>query len=432
MNNNHTDAELLLATQIAYLNITLDKLGKPVNVSSWIRQEKAYLEGLKTEGKIIPQQQKQLDTINTIEQITRRDDLRNTGWENWTVVDARDHSSRGLIYESGMYASLINTGDGNAIVAFRGSESYDTVSATQDWILADLGLHNSTETIQQRDAEAFMSSVYEEYGDEYSSFDVTGHSLGGNLAAHATLTAPEGMRNVQGRCVNFDGPGFSEEYLAAHISEIGAMSGKVDHYSWSAVGALLFSLPGSNYKVVYAETPDNMGSEIKNLAYRHDVKNVVLVNGSVIEGERDPLALTADFHSKRYELFDSILIPREIKAVLLASIAVSAIIFTAISSAYHSFIQVPAEYYVNTTALSQTSDEFKKVSSQIRDIAEEVNAIAGNLHYNSFSGFLISCKLRRMSRSIENDFIKANEFASALNAVSNNYISSDNNVSMQF
>ncbi|MBR2675250.1 MAG: DUF2974 domain-containing protein [Mogibacterium sp.] len=432
MKSAHSDAELLLATQIAYLNINPNKNGDSVNVSSWINGQKASLEHMKANGGLTSQQQRQLNTIYNIEQITSREDFKNVEWESWAVVDACDHSSGGQIFESGMYASLIETGDGDAIVGFRGSESYDDISALKDWGLADLGLHNSTETWQQKDAEAYMNRLYEQYGDRYDSFDATGHSLGGNLAEHAIITASGGMRDKIGRCVNFDGPGYSEEYILTHASAINAMSGKVDHCAWSAVGALLFPLPGSNYRVVFADTPDMQGTEIENLAHRHEVTNLVLVNGEVIDGERDPLARSLDYASKHFEILDSVLIPLPIRIILLASTVVSAAILTKIGSIYHSLIEVPAEYYVNPAALTEVSDEFRRASSRIRDIAEEVDAIAGNLHYSAVSGFLISCKLRRMSRSIANDHVSACRLASAINEVSNNYISSDNNVSMQF
>jgi len=123
-----------------------------------------------------------------------------------------------------------------------------------------LGLLNSTLTPQQAVAERYVRKLYEKYGDEYTHFGMTGHSLGGNLAEHATITAPDYMRKKIDRCVNLDGPGFSEQYLLAHASDIQKSKGKIDHYQWSFVGTLLNTVPGTNYRTVEADMPDDKGA----------------------------------------------------------------------------------------------------------------------------------------------------------------------------
>ena len=66
------------------------------------------------------------------------------------------------------------------MIANRGSESYDLEQLFKDWIVADIGLLNHALTTQQARATIYMQELWEKYGDQYDSFSVTGHSLGGN------------------------------------------------------------------------------------------------------------------------------------------------------------------------------------------------------------------------------------------------------------
>ena len=61
---------------------------------------------------------------------------------------------------------------------------------------------------------------------------MTGHSLGGGLATHSAITAPEGMQEKIDRVVSFDGPGFSDEYLKAHQKEIRRIKDRLEHFEW--------------------------------------------------------------------------------------------------------------------------------------------------------------------------------------------------------
>ena len=134
---------------------------------------------------------------------------------DWKIVDITD-----LNRQSGFYACTIETDKKNAIVAFRGSESKNIV---KDWISADFGLINSTETEQQSLAEAYADILSGNDGKsrnkigKYENIGVTGHSLGGNLAEHFTIkSAKLGREELYSRikqCDSLDGPGFSEKYI---------------------------------------------------------------------------------------------------------------------------------------------------------------------------------------------------------------------------
>ncbi|MBQ4528370.1 MAG: DUF2974 domain-containing protein [Clostridia bacterium] len=175
-------------------------------------------------------------------------------YSNWKIVDSQNNNGWD---GNGFAACTVDTGDGNAIVGFRGSEGniniIDDPSSLRDpnlyddWLTADAGLLNSTQTSQQQYAEEYLKRINEQYGDRFDGYSITGHSLGGNLAEHATLTASDEIAAKINRCLNLDGPGYSDEYLAAHADEIAKNAHLVDHYQASAVGAMLNSVPGTNY-----------------------------------------------------------------------------------------------------------------------------------------------------------------------------------------
>lgn len=181
-------------------------------------------------------------------------DLDGQDISNWKIVDYYDTNDK-----TGFYGSVIDVGDGDAIVAFRGSEGMDNMSnLIKDWLKADLGLLNSTLTNQQAEVNKFLKQISEsDYIKNYDSLAMTGHSLGGNLAMHAAIVSamPEiGLADKLERCVSYDGPGFSDEYLAVHGKYIDKVKGKITHYKWSPVGGLLSELPGvSRIPLKYTE-----------------------------------------------------------------------------------------------------------------------------------------------------------------------------------
>lgn len=250
MNRVHSDVEMDLASMIAYQDI-------PVGMTLG-----EYLD------------------INRGDESLRNivDLIDNNGLDdclNWRVMAVADDEN-----QSGMYGCMLDDGNGEAIVAFRGSVGLDAGALLtgdkeqrMDWISADLGLLDGQVTYQQEREREFVRQLYEQYGDRYN-YTFTGHSLGGNLAMDAAITAPEGMRdNIRG-AVGLDSPGFSSEYWEEHADQIAEMEGRFTHYRWSPVGALLVA-PGTEMIV---DTSD------KDLGFaRHGLQNLIIVDGHVIE-----------------------------------------------------------------------------------------------------------------------------------------------------
>ena len=195
-------------------------------------------------------------------------------YSNWKIVDVCDKNM-----ENGFYAVTIETDANSAVVGFRGSESIDLKHFLDDWILADVGLFNSTTMQQQASATEYMQYIYENFN--YLDYVTSGHSLGGNLASHALLTAPEGMNIVKG--YSFDGPGNSDEYLTLYEDEINERGSKINHYQWSLIGGLLNQISTENYKYI-----DTTVDGFDAFFWKHDTSFIEFQDGKwVISCEKD-------------------------------------------------------------------------------------------------------------------------------------------------
>ena len=189
--------------------------------------------------------------------------------EGWKIINS--YNDEGA-FGSGLQAYVIDTNDGNCIISFRGTQPTSARSFSQDILFADLGLLNSGETPQQKAAEKYVQYIYEQLGDKYQNFTFVGHSLGGNIAEHAAITAPDEMK-IRSRAVSLDGPGFSDIYIQEHKSEIAQMTGRLERNSWSTIGAFLHSVPGEEYN--YIEVRDNFSqTKLLDFEYHSDFDNI--------------------------------------------------------------------------------------------------------------------------------------------------------------
>lgn len=306
--------------------------------------------------------------------------------QNWKISMVHDAND-----QTGFYACVIETAPGEAVVAFRGSESMTNPKhLATDWILADLGLLNSTETTQHAEVKRF----FEQYGDElkkYDSLAMTGHSLGGNLAEYATIISGEyGLDDKIKQCISFDGPGFSDEFIARYHDEIAAMSGKMTHYQWSLVGGMLFNLPG--VKRVICKVSDE--ADWKPFS-RHDTKYLEFdENGYVKKGSKDSLAIIVDNFSKTvdgifsFSPFGFVLLPyimfnsglSDAKEILDSIVQTVKTTYQKIHSAIEKWFNRNNRFFkVNTYTLSADSDRvYERISTvreQVREMFHAVQAL---------------------------------------------------------
>lgn len=211
--------------------------------------------------------------------------------KTWRVVAVQENP------KTQFSASIIDTGDGNASVAFRASQAMSSDTWKKTWTDADLKLLTQTQTKQQKDTEEFLKKN-SALLNKYNNLDFTGHSLGGNLATHGTLIADKvGIDGKKIRCVSMDGPGFSDEYLKKHKDDIERMQGRITHYVWSPVGNMLSDVPGTDVR--YPETKsyedykkqsgaEECGSGAYDIICKHDPLSVKLVDKDNINYSKTP------------------------------------------------------------------------------------------------------------------------------------------------
>lgn len=386
---SYRDIQMIIASQIAYIDFDRDA----VDSGQYTVRELLDMELEAAEGDRKDTIQKLLDRIN--------ENPVSQECGNWKIRDIRDNQS-----SSGMYACLLDSGDGDALVAFRGSESESWDDIQKDWIQSDIGLANSILTPQQATAQKYMEDIYRKYGGQYDNFGLTGHSLGGNLAEHAAITAPDGMRNKISQCVNLDGPGFSKQYLIAHANDIGKSKGIITHYQWSWCGGLLNRVPGSDFRTIEADTPKGKGL-LESMLWRHDTYNVVKFdeNGNAVYGKKDWFASLADPLSEAldYSLF---LITGGAAAVLFNTIDAIKDGFENLWKQWTDILSSggrQAQFEVNIYAVDREIEELAEISSGLKEIKEGVEKIQRELAFDSIAAGYVKLKLWGLTNSIEQD-----------------------------
>ncbi len=274
----YTDQQMAAFTQMAYwedLNDIVQAKGAPVDVKDLI-SDPAKLYSLEKLG-------------------FTKSQIENSGWQ---IVDTYDTNAK-----NGFACCTIQTSDGHAVIAYRGSEGFETDlgNGINDWVRADIGLLNSVQTSQHAEVERFLDSrkgLLSQY-----SLAMTGHSLGGNLAEYGTIVSGKyGLDGNVVQCLSMDGPGFSDEFASEYAAEIARMSDRMEHLQWSFVGSMLTGLPGVEQRIGSVENTDGNDNF---MVYRHDPKYLQFdSDGSVKPGSVDWLALLSGVTSKGIDNMD--------------------------------------------------------------------------------------------------------------------------------
>ena len=222
----------------------------------------------------------------------------------WKIIDI--HNTKIV---NGFYTCCIEQSDKKAVVAFRGSESMKFTDFVNDWFRADFALLNSRGTRQQEEAENYGDKlIRQKLLDKYGSISVVGHSLGGNLATHFTISMAENenrkkLFNKISECVNYDGPGFSNEYIETHSDKIKIAASKLRHLKWSCVGDLLFDIPGEQTEFLAINDELHKDNILERIKYktikRHSTKSLKFDKyGKVEKGKQDPVSKAFSLISK--------------------------------------------------------------------------------------------------------------------------------------
>lgn len=171
-----------------------------------------------------------LDSFATSEDMQKYGDwkITNVEWDN-----EKDGS--------GFVAYTFEPEEGQAVVSFRGSEAMNDPKYRNDW-------HNNSTTVyseqarQQRKAEEYMKKYMSQ--DKYKMITLTGHSLGGNLALYATITADSNLKDKISYTSTYNAPGFNQHFIDEHKAEIAVMSQKIQEFQnkYDFVSLILFNV----------------------------------------------------------------------------------------------------------------------------------------------------------------------------------------------
>lgn len=211
---------------------------------------------------------------------------------SWKLADVHDTNAK-----NGFYGCIIDTNDGRAAVAFRGSEDMlNGNNAENDWADADFSLLNQTQTRQHAEVDRFLAKNKQTL-QGYNSISTTGHSLGGNLAEYATIVSDQyGLDGKIKQCTSLDGPGFNKEFLKQHAPQIDKMRDVMTHYRWSLVGNCLNDPAG---KDITARVSDD---KMLDPVGRHSLDSLEYNNGTIKPSDRliDPFngGIVHDFTSR--------------------------------------------------------------------------------------------------------------------------------------
>lgn len=428
---SESDIKMLIATQVAHLDLPGND---PITVRDLVNRIIANYEG---RPNLPGQAQAQLDTAKNIQERIREYDLQDC--YSWVIQDKRDTNA-----ETGFYACLIDTRDGDAVIGFRGTECFDNQLILDG--AADVGLLNSTQTTQQAEAEAFTQYVNQEYGNDYENFSFTGHSLGGNLAEHATITAPDGM-SIR-RCVSYDGPGYSNEYIAAHRGDIERRAPYIDHYQYSLIGSTLKPLPGTNYQTIAAHD----GEGVLGFWKRHYTQNIDFdKDGNVQPGEKDFWSMFSSQFADRVDdipVFLWYVSPSMALLLTISHLSASAVAAMAEMAAQmivnigetlgnlaqnvenwfralFNGVALTGEFEMNVSYVNSLGNGMEDVSGKLHRISGEISDITSKIRYQSLTGTYFKSRLKNLSGAVGRDAAKASSLANAAHSCSQYTVNSD-------
>ncbi|MCM1528272.1 MAG: hypothetical protein NC091_13645 [Bacteroides sp.] len=137
----YTAEELIWATQLAYCDFTDLNIREHDSVRE-IFQETGYEIFYNYDPDETP-----TGDFATMREETEqfiRDVQNGEKCKDWKIVDIKDDQDN-----TGLYAIVIETGEDEAIIAFRGSESVTTAQTVKDWVQADFEILYGEMTAQE-------------------------------------------------------------------------------------------------------------------------------------------------------------------------------------------------------------------------------------------------------------------------------------------
>ncbi len=404
MSRMYTDAEMQIASQMAYWDIPAG-----MTLREYINTHSGDSD------------------VQKVVSIISDNNLDGNGYSclDWSIKAVGNDQSR-----SGMYGCMIDDGYGGALFAFRGSEGDGQFM--QDWIAGDFGMLNNTDTWQQEMGREFVRRMYEQYGDEYDGFAFTGHSLGGNLAIDAAINAPAGMRDKITSVVGLDSPGFPQEYWDKYRQQIDEMRNRIKHYQWSIVGSI-FETPCSVDRTINTKSwhPD-----IPGVGDQHSILNMDTTNGSVYDrpGGRTDFENNINKASNHADEPGIDIIAGGIAAgaAYIAHKEEERLREDArrrgdndMKITVASDSDTATELEANFAAMMTMEELFRKSETILTQISGDLDNIAGTIKYHSIVGGLLKMRMQYLSNRYENDYHVANALGNVIESTVSEYKKGD-------
>lgn len=437
MGRQFSDAEKILASELSYLDFDGYE---GYDLGTLVKNTNSVWNATKNPDSKLKAQKELVDSI-----LSKAERNGVSDWQNWTIETVCNRND-----ESGYYGLLIDTGEGNAIVASRGSE-FESGQFVRDWISNDVMFFNGDGTTsQEQDAEKFMESIWYKYGEKYESFTVTGHSLGGHLATHMAITAPRAMQEKINEVLSIDGPWFSEEYADKYKEQIDRMAPKMAHYKYSLVGGLLTPLPGVKERVIC--------SNEDNIIERHSMKTIELDDyGNVKDGDErlesrfvHNITEGADRLSVQKLLFDCFPQLDEIKLTQVPEFCMQVFVYCLVKlirvidlvsdvmDEVKNWIADVQYKYIKPCVTGDYEMSYRQIDSILTEITNnilgaeraviEAKEILHSIRSSWSGGAFLRSQIRANIRSMENDIKKLERLATIMNHALERYKRADNEV----
>ena len=261
-----TNTQLLFLDNLIYLNL-FNQSGKKLNVAIEyiINNIDDYVNGENTPASMTKSQWVELlkSFLNNKENEAF---LKDYTIQNYETNDTDENGLRACCF--------VKESNGNVedvVAVFRGT------SGGNEW-KDDLMMANAVSSEIMDDAAIYIKNLPKEYGD---SITVTGHSKGGNKAQYVTI-----VTDRIGRCVSFDGQGFSKEFLEFYSARIEERKSIITSISaeHDFVNSLLFPIAG-DIKYIKADFDKEFG-------LNHCPNKVFNSNGELNEEVEQPAFLS--------------------------------------------------------------------------------------------------------------------------------------------
>lgn len=250
---NINDSEYNLLSQLAYIDFNvseeiskkLDKTNYTVGdmVWSYLNNEDALKIQANRCAMDIEEWRK---TFSQIENNLELCKLKIKGYIDDNTEMGKNCRIEDKNVKTGLVAFCFETSEREAIIAYRGSETREGIGR-EDW-KDNFETGFTDKTMHQEAALNFLNCMKKKYN--YTDFITTGHSKGGNSAQYVAV-----MSDDVKKCVSFDGPGFSDNFVRNNSIRILKARDKIISYEGKMdfVSSLLFGIAG---KIIIIDTED--------------------------------------------------------------------------------------------------------------------------------------------------------------------------------